>query len=89
VTTDGTGVVSHAGARLLADLAEVAGLRAGFSAALGGLRRRDSGHDPGRVLTDVAVLLADGGECISDPAAEAEPVRLERPRYRRARRPSA
>jgi hypothetical protein len=25
-------------------------------------------HDPGRVLTDVAVMIADGGECLSDIA---------------------
>jgi hypothetical protein len=74
VTTDGTGVVSHAGARLLAELAEVTGLRAGFSDALGVLRRRESGHDPGRVLTDVAVMLADGGECISDLAVLRDQV---------------
>src|SRR4051812_50017242 len=31
-------------------------------------RERNSGHDPGRVLADVAVMLADGGEAISDLA---------------------
>ncbi len=29
-------------------------------------------HDPGRVLTDVAVMIADGGECISDIATLAD-----------------
>lgn len=62
------GVSPHAGSRLLADLAEVTGLTAGFGEALGGLRRRRSRHDPGRVLVDVAVMLADGGEAISDLA---------------------
>jgi hypothetical protein len=66
VTSDGRGVASHAGSRLLADLAEVTGLPQAFSDALGGLRRRRSRHDPGRVLVDVAVMLADGGEAISD-----------------------
>jgi Transposase DDE domain group 1 len=66
VTTDGRGVVSHAGTRLLADVADAAGVSAGLSEALTGLRERRSGHDPGRVLTDVAVMLADGGEAISD-----------------------
>jgi Transposase DDE domain group 1 len=66
VTTDGRGVVSHAGTRLLADVADAAGVSAGLSDALTGLRERRSGHDPGRVLTDVAVMLADGGEAISD-----------------------
>ncbi len=36
VTCDGRNVVSHAGSRLLADLAEVTGLTAGFGAALVG-----------------------------------------------------
>ncbi|TCC44378.1 IS1380 family transposase [Kribbella pittospori] len=68
VTADGRGVASHAGSRLLADLAEVTGVPQAFGAALGGLRQRRSRHDPGRVLADVAVMLADGGEAISDLA---------------------
>jgi DDE family transposase len=66
VSADGRGVVSHAGTRLLADVADAAGVSAVLSDALAGLRERRSGHDPGRVLTDVAVMLADGGEAISD-----------------------
>ncbi len=69
VTTDGTGVVSHAGTVLLRELAERTGLCAGLSEAADGLRSRRSGHDPGQVLTDLAVMLADGGEAISDIAA--------------------
>ncbi len=72
VTCDGCGVVSHSGSRLLADLAEVTGLTGAFSEALVGLRERRSAHDPGRVLTDLAVLLADGGETISDLAVLRE-----------------
>jgi hypothetical protein len=68
VTTDGQGVASHAGTRLLGDLADAAGMTAAFSDALAGLRQRRSCHDPGRVLVDVAVMLADGGEAISDLA---------------------
>jgi hypothetical protein len=30
------------------------------------MRERRSGHDPGRVVRDLAVMLADGGECLSD-----------------------
>jgi hypothetical protein len=66
VTTDGRGVASHAGTRLLADLADATGLSGAFSDALVGLRERRSAHDPGRVLTDLAVMIADGGEAISD-----------------------
>ncbi len=68
VSADGSGVVSHAGSRLLADLADRSGVCGGLSDALGGLRERRSGHDPGRVLVDLAVMLADGGTTISDLA---------------------
>jgi hypothetical protein len=68
VTADGAGVVSHAGARLLADLAEQSTLTGQLSAALHGLCRARTRHDPGRVLTDLAVAIADGAECISDIA---------------------
>jgi hypothetical protein len=66
VTSDGTGVVSHAGSRLLADVALVTGLDDALSQVAGVGRQRRSAHDPGRVLSDLAVLLADGGEAISD-----------------------
>ncbi|MEQ4300537.1 IS1380 family transposase [Plantactinospora sp. B6F1] len=66
VSTDGAGVAAHAGTRLLADLADVTGLTRSVSDVLAGLRRREVGHDPGRVAVDLAVMLADGGEAISD-----------------------
>lgn len=65
VTSDGTGVVSHAGSigvRLLAD-------RVGLTDALSGALERTSFapvHDRGQVLVDVAVMIADGGEAIAD-----------------------
>jgi hypothetical protein len=68
VTDGGRGVVNHAGTRLLADVADVTGLSAALSEALMWLRQRNSGHDPGRVALDVAVMLADGGEAIADLA---------------------
>lgn len=68
VSADGRGVVGHAGARLLTDVADVTGLTSGFSQALAGLRQRRGGHDPGRVAVDVAVMIADGGEAIADLA---------------------
>jgi hypothetical protein len=67
-SADGRGVVGHAGARLLADVADATGLTGGFSDALAVLRQRRSGHDPGRVGVDLAVMLADGGEAIADLA---------------------
>lgn len=68
VSADGWGAVGHAGARLLADLTEATGLTAAYSTALRPLRPRDTGHDPGRTATDLAVMLADGGEAIADLA---------------------
>ncbi len=65
VTCDGVGVVAHAGSvatRLLAD-------RTGLTAELSKVMVRRNFvplHDRGRVLTDVAVMLADGGEAIAD-----------------------
>jgi len=68
VSGDGTGVVSHVGSRLLADVAAAVGMPQAFDEAAGRHRKRCSAHAPGRVLTDIAVLLADGGEAISDLA---------------------
>ena len=68
VTADGRGVVGHAGTRLLVDVADATGLSCRFREALGRPGRRAGVHDPGRVAVDVAVLLADGGEAISDMA---------------------
>ncbi|MEU8889834.1 IS1380 family transposase [Streptomyces sp. NPDC048442] len=68
VTADGSGVVGHAGARLLADLADATGLNSAYSRALRSLRPRGTGHDPGRVAVDLAVMIADGGETITDLA---------------------
>ena len=43
ITTDGTGVVSHAGTVLLAELADRIGLTAALSEATDGLRARRAG----------------------------------------------
>src|SRR6267143_5411413 len=66
VTADGEGLVSHAGSALLARVADKTGLSKALSARLSAMRERRSGHDPGRVIRDLAVMLADGGECVSD-----------------------
>ena len=68
VTVGGRGVVAHADARLVAEIAETVGLTAALSAAMTPTRQRAGGHDRGRVLVDLAVTLADGGETISDLA---------------------
>lgn len=66
VTADGEGLVSHAGVALLVELADRSGLTGALSGALATTRERRSAHDPGRVLRDVAVMLADGGDCVTD-----------------------
>ncbi|MGO9873771.1 MAG: transposase, partial [Acidimicrobiia bacterium] len=68
VTGGGKDVVAHAGARVLCDLADEVGLSEGLSAAMAPTKQRRRGHDRGQVLVDLAVMLADGGEAISDLA---------------------
>ena len=69
VMSDGAGLVSHAGTALLAQVADKLGLTRALSLRLAGLKQRRRGHDPGRVIRDLAVMLADGGECVSDLGA--------------------
>lgn len=65
VSADGVGVVAHAGSVATRLLADRTGLTAELSKAM--VRRNfNPGHDRGRVLADVAVMLADGGEAIAD-----------------------
>src|SRR3954453_15040604 len=65
VTADGTGVVAHVGSVATRLLADRVGLTGGLAAALTRRSFRPV-HDRGRVLVDLAVLLADGGEAIAD-----------------------
>jgi len=65
VSGDGVGVVAHAGSIALRLLADRTGLTGELSKAMA-RRRFVPVHDRGRVLADVAVMLADGGEAIGD-----------------------
>jgi Transposase DDE domain group 1 len=65
VTADGEGVVNHAGSGALEELADRLGLTQGWSAVMAPTRVRRSAHDPGRTLQDLAVMLADGGDCLA------------------------
>lgn len=63
VTGNGKNVIAHAGAAALRLLAD----RAGLTQALSDTLYRDDftpDHDRGRVLTDAAVMMADGGNTI-------------------------
>ena len=66
VTADGAGLVSHAGTALLGQVADKVGLTGALSSRLAAIKQRRRGHDPGGVIRDLAVMLADGGECVSD-----------------------
>ena len=64
-SADGTGVVVHAGNVATRLLADQVGLTDALSSAMA-RRGFIPTHDRGRVLVDVAVLIAGGGEAIAD-----------------------
>ncbi len=86
VTADGEGLVSHAGSALLAQVADKTGLTRALSRELAGRKQRRSGYDQGRVIRDLAVMLAGGGDRLSDLGAVRDqralfgPVASARPR---------
>jgi hypothetical protein len=61
-------VVSHAGAVLLTDTVRAAGLDRALSVALERWRKPTAVHDPAKILLDLAVSLAVGGDCLADVA---------------------
>ena len=63
---DADRLTSRAGTALLSGLADRVGLTGALSQAMGGVRKRRSRHDPGRTLRDLAVMIADGGDCLAD-----------------------
>ncbi|GAA5117063.1 IS1380 family transposase [Haloechinothrix salitolerans] len=60
--------MSQAGAVILLRTAEKAGLAAALSAALAPWRKPLATHDPGKVVLDLAVSVALGGDCLADIA---------------------
>lgn len=62
----GTGVVSHAGAAVLLRAAEKTGLTSRLSEALAPWRKPLATHDPGKIISDLAVAVAIGGDCLAD-----------------------
>jgi hypothetical protein len=53
---------------LLAEAARVTGLGQGLSAGLARWRAPRAVHDPGKILTDLVMALALGGDCLADIA---------------------
>jgi len=62
----GSGVVSQAGGVALVETIRASGLDAALSAALAPWRKPTARHDPGKVITDLALTLALGGDCLAD-----------------------
>ena len=76
VAADGDGLVSRSGTALVAELADRLGLTQGLSRAMSATRERAGGHDRGHVLRDLALMLVDGGDCLSDLGALREQPEL-------------
>ena len=76
VTTDGKNLVSHAGTALLSELADRTGLTRAMSEAMADCGISWNTHDPGVVLTHLAVSIADGADCLSDFEALREQSEL-------------
>jgi hypothetical protein len=76
VTTDGKNLVSHAGTALLSELADRTGLTQAMSEAMADCGISWNTHEPGVVLTHLAVSIADGADCLTDFKALSEQPEL-------------
>jgi Transposase DDE domain group 1 len=66
VTADGEGLVSRAGVALLRELTVDTGLADGWTdVLLDTYKAAPAAHLPGRVLADLAVVIADGGDALA------------------------
>lgn len=65
VSCDMSGLTSRAGTALLSGMSDAVGLTGALERALA-VHSRKVAHEPGRVVRDLAVMLADGGDCLSD-----------------------
>jgi Transposase DDE domain group 1 len=68
VDTADVPAVGSAGGVLLTETVAAAGLDAALSAALAPWRRPLAIHNPGKVVLDLALSLALGGNCLADIA---------------------
>ena len=66
VDTTHCAAVGQAGGVLLTDTIRVSGLDVALSAALGRWRKPGAQHDPAKIVADLAVSLALGGDCLAD-----------------------
>jgi hypothetical protein len=68
VQDDGRAVVSQAGSVLLVETVRKTGLDQAISQVLAPWRKPRAVHDPGKILLDVALAVALGGDCLADIA---------------------
>jgi hypothetical protein len=68
VSADGSGIVSQAGGLLLTQTLRATGLDRGLRDGLERWRAPRAVHHPGKIITDLAVALALGGDCLADVA---------------------
>lgn len=73
VESGGSGAVSQAGAVLPVETVRKSGLDTAISVALAPWRKPRAVHDPGKVLLDVALATALGGDCLADVRLNALP----------------
>ncbi len=75
VEGSGRGVVTQAGAVLLVETVRKTGLDTALSQALAPWRKPRAVHDPGKILLDVVLAVALGGDCLADVGMlRAEPA---------------
>ena len=68
VDTSPTAAIGQAGGVLLTRTVTVTGLDRALSAGLVRWRKPLAIHDPGKIITDLALSLALGGDCLADLA---------------------
>lgn len=68
VDTSRVGAVGQAGGVLLIETIRASGLAVGLSAALARWRKPTAVHDPAKIVLDLALTLAFGGDCLADVA---------------------
>lgn len=61
-------MVSQAGVVLLVETVRTSGLDTAMSAAMAPWRKPRAVHDPGKILLDLALAVALGGDCLADVA---------------------
>ena len=68
VDAAGSGVVSQGGGVLLLETILRVGMDRALSTALAPWRKPSARHDPAKIVLDLAVALALGGDCLADVA---------------------